>query len=779
MNAKGLPDSGGAGGGRRRAVRRLVACCILLLCVAAGTSIALRWERWPLLPPATEPRVAGEPVRPPSAGPARSRQQLLRELDAALDRTAASIDPADIDVAARARRLGAAGPIFKWVAETIRYEHYDGVLRGALGTMVAGAGNSCDKAMLLAEMLGAAGERVTVKVGVADHALNDRLVNLALRSTAGVSAAAARGPEAYLLSRASIEVRAIAAAMPVFAAALEQASPASVVASFCWVEDERGGVLDPTLQSPIAAAPDDASDALQRQRFMVRFSVVLETSEAGVLKDELVHASTFTADALGYVPVTLTIAPAGDLTATLKTSADPWGDLAKIDAFYPVIAVGDRQEMTKGFSLDGTVVALNAPAPLQGVDSLGGGIGAMLGGGRGGEVRAPGAGARGVAVSAAFAGVRLDIEVTGPGVRQRISREIVRGAALRAETRPGAVALRVVQQRQFLAPTFAVSRPYGAHLLIEHFRRNRPVLEALASADPPRELPPVHSYPLRLLTLAARQDQGAALIGWRHSGALFRARPAILAERSTFDVDSALVARRVTIDIVDTGFGAMSRSPSGRLLRALLGAQSTLLEAELFAGEGGTGTIQILRRAAAKKIDLVAIGSENDSTFARLSISAPERAGLIPDLRAGYAVLTVPQPVSAAFPRYAWWRVDRNTGEVLGVLPTGEGGQTATETFMKNAAAGAIVGATFTYLNCYFLQGQGGYRCLFSAACGAVIGGLSAGVGGIFGDASFRLILVGNAAGGAVGFPGEFCEVPPHDSNDNDGRWHAERSGPR
>jgi hypothetical protein len=747
----------------------VAAVCVLILC-AVGAWIALAARRSSATRTPESLNGAAQPVQQPQAPPARSRQELLRDFYTALDRTAASIDPAEIDVGARARRLADADSIFKWVAEVIRYEHYDGVLRGALGTMIAGAGNSCDKALLLSELLVATGHRAKVRVGVADGALNDRLVELALRTKATFSAAAADGPDDYLLSRASREVRSIASALPTFADALQQKTPVPAVASFCWVEDERAGstiLLDPTLQGQTAVAPDSDSDALARRRFTVRFSVVLETRAAGALKEELVHASSFSPDAIGYQPITLTITPTGDLSASLKKARDPWAELARVQVFYPVISIGDRREMTKGFSLDGKLVTATA-TPLQGVDSVADGIGGILSGGRPSPPSSRATG-QSRSVSAAFERVRLDIEVTGPGVQERVSRSVVSGASLRAEARPGAAALRIIQQRQFLLPSFAVSRAYGAHLLVDYFRKNRAVLDAIASTSAPPDLPELHQYPLRLLALAARQDRGATLIGWRHSGTLFRNRPAVLAERWSFDTEHSVVGRRLTIDIMDTGFGALSRSGSSRLLRALLGAQSTLLETEVTAGLRGTGTIEVLQRAAARKINLVAIGSENDSAFDQVSIPASERAGLIQDLQEGYTVLTVPQLISATFPGYAWWRVDRNSGEVLGVLPTREGGQSATETFLKHALVGAIVGGTFTYLNCYFLQDQGGYRCLFAAACGAVVGGLSTGVGGLFGDASFGVILAGNAAGGAIGFPGEFCDTPPHNRNDNDG----------
>jgi transglutaminase-like putative cysteine protease len=43
--------------------------------------------------------------------------------------------------------------IFRFVADSIRYQPYVGILRGATGTLDAGAGNSVDQALLLSALL--------------------------------------------------------------------------------------------------------------------------------------------------------------------------------------------------------------------------------------------------------------------------------------------------------------------------------------------------------------------------------------------------------------------------------------------------------------------------------------------------------------------------------------------------------------------------------------------------------------------------------------------------
>jgi hypothetical protein len=58
--------------------------------------------------------------------------------------------------------------IFRFVADEVRYDPYPGILRGATGTLWGRAGNAADQALLLAQLLRAAGRDVRFAVGRLD-----------------------------------------------------------------------------------------------------------------------------------------------------------------------------------------------------------------------------------------------------------------------------------------------------------------------------------------------------------------------------------------------------------------------------------------------------------------------------------------------------------------------------------------------------------------------------------------------------------------------------------
>jgi len=696
------------------------------------------------------------------------RKRALMEIETAFATAEARISPATFDVATRARALnGDPVAVRDYVAKSIRYEHYDGVLRGATGTMVSGAGSACDQAVLMHALLTAGGRRARIRVAAADRDLDATLAARALGSRPHVSKEIAESLSAAYLSQSATEFRNIVAAVPGLGEALK--SPTAdrpVVRSYCWTETDSDGqivALDSVLGRP-PTGPSEAYDTVpDALRFRLTLRMVLGVTGG---QEHLLHEQSFPVDELQFEPITISVVPGENLVARLSAATDPWRALEETKVFYPVIAFRDDRQATKGFTLAGDVVGLNG-TPLQGVESLGRGIGDILAG-RGIGGAAPRREAN-VDRLSKLDSLRLECTVAMPDGRvETYTRYLFHAPLVRSGERPAAGVLRILQERQLLVPTSPLSQDLVLSRVVEFYRRNRSVIEALSLGATTQIPPSIYRYPMHLLTLAAAQDQAAVLLGEQHRGVLFRGRPGLLFFKETFDVYDGEPTEVVGIDIMTTGFEALPAA-SSKALRALMGIHSTVLETGWLAKSGGQSTITLLKRAARQGIEVVAVSSADDVSLRKIALPAGDRSAVMQDIRSGHAILTVARPVKTGFgPNFGWWRIDTRTGEILGMLSGLEGG-TQEYKLLKNIAAGAVAGGAFTYLNCYLIQRQGGQRCLFAAACGAVIGGLSAGVGGLFGDATFRTILAGNILGGAAGFPGEFCETPPHDPKDNDG----------
>ena len=87
--------------------------------------------------------------------------------------------------------------IFRYVADEIWYDPYGGVLRGAAGTLESRAGNSADKALLLAALLKASVIPSRFVIGTLDDAAAD-----ALWTSAQVDVTTAQDHAAAVLTQA-------------------------------------------------------------------------------------------------------------------------------------------------------------------------------------------------------------------------------------------------------------------------------------------------------------------------------------------------------------------------------------------------------------------------------------------------------------------------------------------------------------------------------------------------------------------------------------------------
>ncbi len=206
---------------------------------------------------------------------------------------AASLKAEDWDLDALAATF-AGSPIaaYDWVRTKTRFEPYSGILRGALGTLSARAGNAADRARLLAGLL----KRMDVKVRYAratlDAAMAARLVEAAFAPTSIsasaprselLDAAALRGARDYALLRSELAAEADAAADTSLAEAL------AASADHVWVEAEIGGAwvaLDPaapTSGETLAVASATLDELGDEMHQTVTFRVSATAIDAGVV----------------------------------------------------------------------------------------------------------------------------------------------------------------------------------------------------------------------------------------------------------------------------------------------------------------------------------------------------------------------------------------------------------------------------------------------------------------------------------------------------------------
>ena len=277
----------------------------------------------PPAPGASPPPVASGQPTPEQVEKARKAYQ------DALAGHKASIDYSWLDVKARQAKIGAdPKAIAAFVQNEIRYEAYAGALRGPRGALLSQAGNSIDRALLLADLLRAAGHRVRFAEGRLSAGQAEQLVRAGLKPPTAV---APKSPISEITERALGHFILLGNALDDagFKAPTSDASTwdrtVREAEHHIWVQVESGGHwvdLDPSPGVAFGRSlvgVEHAADELDPKLFhVVEVNVEIETVRDGKRETQSVLSyKAFAADLAGVVVGFFHERPAGSATPVL------------------------------------------------------------------------------------------------------------------------------------------------------------------------------------------------------------------------------------------------------------------------------------------------------------------------------------------------------------------------------------------------------------------------------------------------------------------------------
>jgi len=555
-----------------------------------------------------------------------------------------------------------------WVRDNVRWEPYDGVLRGAEGTAAARGGNAVDQALLLQALLeraGVKGAKVMTRrrsgaerkamlkafLKADGRALLADVERVGADALGGlVSGDAKKAAEVASKADASAVDEAVAAAekvAPGLAAALKSTLRARRVdapASHYWVE-VAGEALDPVD----ATAKHDGGEALDERalaalRHTLVVTLVMKRKLDGKAGEETLLQVPVALDEALLEPIQLEIRPDPDKLGITPAAArkDPKKLLARLMG-KPVLRgsllVGGQRHGAAAFDAKGTRYEVGgdgeAGSPAQLGAALAGGFGGFGGFGGGGKKKEP---------KVELESIVLRVEVRGPSERDNPERVHERVLLTGEAAELPVVRVSLLAENQDLAP--GERELSAARTLLA----NRDAIKALVAGDKGVDraiAAPSEPAPTLLRYADLRRQVQARLVAGQPAQH-FRERTGLVAlvERLSAEGDEIRIQQRFDILANPVAFTAAD----GRLdaARAVaLGVADTALEAALLG---------------AKK-DRVAAGTAWDQLSATKGQPKTTRAGGV---------------VRVAWGDGAWWSVDPKSGNVVGRV-TGGGGQAMVE----------------------------------------------------------------------------------------------------
>ena len=609
------------------------------------------------------------------------------------------------DVAAQAAALGTdPAKIFDFIRSDIRYQVYDGVLRGAAGALSGRAANAWDTALLAAELLKRGGFEVRFARGALPDdkasALVDRMFAQAMTpARQALSAGRAQPPAAAAAAASAMRERIatnwttntaeVMAALKKAGIALGTAPPVSDATLLAeardqvWVEYKAGLQwipIDPVAATKVGEAATQAReifDAIpESKQHMVTITLNVEQRTGGAIETK---------------PALTLRAPAADLHAQpilLAHQLDVTGSGAW--KATPVLLVADH----------GTGGTPYGPNGIQATENTGaGGIGSRLNQMFGGASPA----------SADLAAVWFDVTMTSPDGRAETARREVLDrigpvarenhvestAPLRsltlADNRP--TALTAVMACALTAGPLSVATLAARVAAAGPVFRDEALRARLVQGDT-KGIPDDRLKQIGLTASAALAvlPQSVHLLSQQYAA---EAAPALGQSILFYEAGPRLAIATfggnggtdttVSLDLRRNVLRAVGRAlPPAAVIVANIGRgvlDGAIEDALIGGGGAAVSTASVLTEARSKG---VGIAASSASAVPAAGWSDEARTRVRADQSPHIAVVAPESAVAVAgAQRAAWWRIDTSTGETVGVVDSGlNGAQMVDEALM-------------------------------------------------------------------------------------------------
>ncbi len=727
---------------------------------------------------------------------------MVERVIAAAETSERTLSRETFDVGAVATRVGPDHvKLFEWVRDNTTLVPYRGVLRGAAGVLMDRQGNSLDRALLLADLLRAAGTSARLAHGTLSR---EQALPLT-RSGASPSISRPRPPveesaaiATYAAARRLDEARLRAALEQVTIASRSlvqgveqriarqttevvgtfkapQALPAQVAAAdleamrdHWWVQVQRDGQwvdLDPTavdaapgrsiISTADVMAPADVPQALYHD---IVIRVIVERWRGGHLEESTALEHTLRPlDLLGQ-RVLLRHAPLnrpsnlnfeGDRAAAQLTEA-----LLAQNEWLPALTFGSGTPITQSsFTETGhvnTTPGSQRPAAPQA------GFGGLVDAFGGGDEPTP-------EPKGYLTAEWIEYEVRSPGrAPERIRRDVfdLVGPAARTVGPPAEPNMprQVLLQRamalagdtEILALVASVSQEFVAHVMNTTVLRQRDTLRQLlqtsaaGTAPTPELLGKLNSSSGELYALALARTSLSPV-----KDQVFLDRPNVFSfHRRIQPNDGGDVVVIKSLDIVTNDVAVRSTTGTeGFHARVAQGVTDTAVEALALGGGCNScnpvANVSELRASASQsETPWVSIQRIDDPAWREVTLSPDARRRVEHDIRGGYVVLIPSRPIAAGGrPAVGWWRVDPKSGSTLGIMESGQGQGTTEFVLLVTAGPLSLVVGVLNALGCVGSNPSLGKRI----ACGLC--------GGLVFALTFVAIVLTIDSGGAVGVP--------------------------